>query len=136
MPLGVDASTIHCTWSHNRNPITIDSVKYVRPGPRSLKINNVTGTDEGMYTCRYNLNLEEFSVDVANVYFMCKLTAKGSSPNLILHAFSVVMTLAATSVLYLSGVCFEVHQLLLFPHAGYIIHVYSRMSDPYNMAIK
>ena len=67
VPLGVDASFIQCTWSHDGKPITIDGNKYVRSGARSLQIRNIVGDDEGIYTCNYNYNQQARAEAVANL---------------------------------------------------------------------
>ena len=66
-PLGVDASLISCEWRHNGNAISIDGRKYVRLTPRSLRINNITGDDEGNYACHYYYHQFAYAETVVNI---------------------------------------------------------------------
>ena len=66
-PLGVDASLISCQWRHNGNPILIDGRKYVQLTPRSLRIKNITGDDEGNYACHYYYHQSANAETVVNI---------------------------------------------------------------------
>ena len=66
-PLGVDASLISCEWRHNGNAISIDRSKYVQLTPRSLRIDNIVGDDEGDYACHYYYNNIPYSETVVRV---------------------------------------------------------------------
>lgn len=67
VPLGVDASSIHCEWSHDGNTIAIDNSKYILLGSRGLEIRNIVGADEGTYTCSYDYHQQQLTETVACV---------------------------------------------------------------------
>lgn len=70
--MGANPATIQ--WQLNNIAIQVDNNKYVKKSNGHLIVKNLVGSDEGVYSCSFQVgNSEPYTVNIACVYVLGKI---------------------------------------------------------------